>query len=55
MIKDQLIDLIEEYANAKVNLSWSGQRLPEEIHQLEDEFEEATEKLEKFINENIID
>lgn len=55
MIKDQLIYLIEEYANTKVNLSWSGGHPPEEIVQLEDEFEEAKFNLEKFINENIID
>lgn len=55
MIKDELINLIEEYANTKVNLSWSGGYPPEEIIQLEDEFEEAKFKLEKFINENIID
>ena len=55
MIKDKLIGLVEVYANTKVNLSWSGGHPPEEIIQLEDEFEEAKFKLEKFINENITD
>ncbi len=55
MKKDKLIDLIEEYANTKVNLSWSGSHPLEEITQLEHDFEEATHNLEKFINEKITD
>lgn len=50
-MKDELIDLIECYATSKVFLSWSGSYPPEQIEQIENDFEKSKQKLMEFIDD----